>query len=202
MRHVLLTLAAVLCAIAVQKREASAGGIRLGFGFPLGVFTATPNDSSYNRGHRRSRAAGSVYRSRKAAARRRAREQARFARIREAQEARQARAAARAEAGRKAETSADAPHKEAAKEKEDGRQKVENVENTTPEPPPLPPQPVTLPGGPVATSVEPSLVPSAGASEASPAPPAPAQTAPAHQKKGDCKKFVPAVGLTITVPCS
>lgn len=46
MSKIALTLAAALIAGSTFATEASAGGVRLGFGFPLGSFVARPHQSS------------------------------------------------------------------------------------------------------------------------------------------------------------
>ncbi len=213
MRKSWIVFAAVLIAAAAYTAPPASAGIRIGFGFPLGAFTAHPSHGpSYNRGHRRSHEASDHYRKKRAVASARAAERARIARMREVQQARQARAAA---AARENAASAKAA---AAKTREKTRETDSDKTNETAaasEPAPLAPAPIAVPGAaPVATAVEPGMVQTT-ATIGAPAPvtapvessvvkatAAPASTpSGSKSKKADCRKFVPAVGLTISAPC-
>lgn len=225
MKRLWIAFAAVLIAASAYTAQPASAGVRIGFGFPLGSFTARPSHGpSYNRGHRRSREAGSHYRKKRAVAAGRASQRSKVARMREMREAQRSRAAA-ARTNAASKTAARTREKNRETNKDDKDDNDETV--TTSEPTPLAPAPIAVPGAaPVATAVEPGLVQTTGTLGA-PAPvkvqdtgavatavepgmvkttastdaSEPAASPGSKSKKADCKKFVPAVGLTISVPC-
>lgn len=193
-----IALAAVVIAAMPLRAPPADAGVRIGFGFPLGHFTARPSHRhSYYRS-RRGHAAGNYDRRRHAAAASRARH-ARAARIRQFQMAQRERAIARANA--RSAVKSEAPRDSVVKVKS----KDENPApfETTAEPRPLAPAPLAAP---LATEVEPALEQSKATVDKQDPPvtdaPANASGTAPEAATGDCRKFVPAVGLTITVPCN
>ncbi len=201
MRTLIALVAAIIVATTVEVPRASAG-VRIGFGFPIGAMMATPSHKhSYNRGHHRSRAASSVYKKKKSIAASRAHR----ARIAEAQRQRaiaraNARAAAKIAAAKAAAKASAATTDDPVEEKTEDA--ATTTTTTTYEPTPLAPAPITPPGGPVATTVEPAMVQTTATMSVPDKPAATEKSEPAPSKKADCKKFVASVGLTITVPCN
>lgn len=206
-RLLIALVAAAMAATAFTAPPASAG-VRIGFGFPIGMMMAKPSHGpSYNRGYRRSQAAGSAYKRKKAYAASRASQRAKIAGAQRARAV--ARANARAE--KLAAARAAAARNNAGKGEDKTEAKADTATTSTTstttgisEPKPLAPAPVTPPGGPVATTVEPAMVQTTATMSV---PDKPAETTaktsePEPAKKADCKKFVPSVGLTITVPCN
>lgn len=202
------------------------GGIRLGFGFPLGSFVARPcascgNSSSHSyRSHNnhaaerraaaRRAAIAEAKAERAAAARRAAIAEAKAERAAAARRAAIAEAQAEKAAARRAAALAEARRKARIAKQAEEKKEVEKAEVTdAPDKAPLPARAETQEGD-VAVG-EPKVILSNGKSaqeeKVAVAPvitvptPEPKKVVETAAKPTDCKKFVPSAGLTITVPC-
>lgn len=197
--------AALISGTASFAPAAEAHGIRLGFGVPLGAFIARPyapdSHRSYSsRRHQQHKSYGAARAEREA----RAAESARVRAARRAERARQAAAAKAAAADRAAEK--DNARRELAKLNNAQTTKIETA-STTPEAAPAKPAETTVSAVDPATTdtteavTEPAKAeePATQTAQRDPEPDSKDEDKPATRK--DCKKFIPAVGVTISVGC-
>lgn len=183
MKRTLIALAAVLLAgLTFETPAVEAGGVRLGFGGPLPSFTARPSGRhAYSKGHSRAYQAARICKNKKKTSSAVARASRPSPRVKVAR--------AQTIKQKLREKAVASTVKTKAREPEEAP--TEEVETTVTET-----DPVTAPEDEAAAPVETTAATATGATDESAAevPPVPA-------KKPDCKKFVPSVGLTITVPC-
>ncbi|MGD9785085.1 MAG: hypothetical protein AB7E80_08295 [Hyphomicrobiaceae bacterium] len=208
MKKTLTLLAAVAALVLAGTSMApvaeAGGGVRLGFGFPLGSFTATPAGRHAGQQRRHD-----DYAARKQAARAAAAAEAR----REAAAARRAKIlAAKAEARREALAEAAARRAKAARIAAARAEEAKKAEQTpeltvAPDTAPLPERAEAQPEVDVVVG-QPKVVLSDAPAQSTGEEKKEDKVAstgdlvqPVDAEKRDCRKFVPSAGLTITVPC-
>lgn len=195
-----IAAAATLVAGATSfSPAAEAHGIRLGFGVPLGSFVARPYapDSYHQRSH--SRRSAKQHKSYAAARAEREARAAESARVKAARRAERARQLAAAKAAERAEAS-----RELAKVNKpltDTGIETSSVTPATAETPTTDVAAVTPAVSPAeeVKAVEP-VTTTAEATKPEPQAEEPVKEQSASKKR-DCKKFIPAVGVTISVGC-
>lgn len=166
MKKLIALASAVLATTVLASAAEAGGGVRLGFGFPLGSFTATPSHGGGGSGGY-SKAAK--------------------------------RKAPIAHAARKPDKPAPRVAKAKAETPEAPKAVVEKTETTTEEA-----APVTGSSALIQGSIPAEAPPADVKAEAEPATTEPAATASTEQapdEQGNCKKFVPAIGTTVSVGC-
>lgn len=201
-RNTLLALTAALAAtLSVSSAAQAGGGVRLGFGFPLGSFTATPAH-----GGGKSAYVGSSYAAKKAKAEARAEARAEAARRQKAEASRQAAAKSDAPAKVAAKTGVEdektegsfveAPSTSALLTKGDIAGPAERADQTAPAD--VAAAMVEGAGEGAATEVASATDNAALAADDSKSG---GEAVEASSTETGCKRFIPAVGVTVSVGC-